>query len=78
MEKAVEKVSVLTEEFANELYYDREEIINEYSYDLGKKERNIEIAKKMLKNNKDISEIMEYTELSKEEIYEIINENNYD
>ena len=68
--------------FENELYYDREEIINEYSYDLGKEEgaekRNIEIAKKMLKNNKDISEIMEYTELSKETIEEIINENNHD
>ncbi|MBQ2938055.1 MAG: Rpn family recombination-promoting nuclease/putative transposase [Clostridia bacterium] len=34
----------------------------------GKKEKQIEIAKKMLEKNKDIEEIMELTELTKEEI----------
>lgn len=37
-------------------------------YEKGKKERNIEIAKIMLKNNEPISKIMEYTGLSEEEI----------
>ena len=34
----------------------------------GRKERDIEIVKKMIYKNKDINEIMEFTNLSKEEI----------
>lgn len=72
MKKVEEKLSVLTEDFANELYYDKEEIVNAYSYDLGiengKNEQKLEIAKRMLRNNKDISEIIEYTDLTKEDI----------
>lgn len=33
MKKVVEKVSTLTEDFANELYYDREKIINENNHE---------------------------------------------
>ena len=81
----MKKVSALTEDFAKELYYDREEIINEYSYDLGKeegieqgvKERNVEIAKTMIKSKEPIDKIIEYTGLNKEEIDAIINENNH-
>ena len=85
MKKVVEKVSTLTDDFANELYYDKEEIINEYSYDLGKeegieqgvKERNVEIAKTMIKSKEPIDKIIKYTGLNKEEIDAIINENNH-
>ncbi|WP_181186421.1 hypothetical protein [Orenia metallireducens] len=34
----------------------------------GKKERDVEIAEMMLKNNEDIEKIMKYTQLSKEKI----------
>lgn len=82
MKKVVEKVSALTEDFANELYYDRQEIINEYSYDLGKEkgaeERNIEIAKKMINENESIDKIIKYTGLTEEEIDEINKKNNHE
>jgi predicted transposase/invertase (TIGR01784 family) len=42
----------------------------------GSKEEKIKIAKKMLTKNKDIEEIMEYIDLTKEEILKIKNENN--
>ena len=77
MKKVVEKVSTLTDDFANELYYDREEIINEYSYDLGVEEgieqRNIEIVKAMINENESIDKIIKYTGLTKEEVDEIKN-----
>lgn len=38
------------------------------------KNRNIEIAKSMLKNNEPIDKIIAYTELSEEEIKNIDNE----
>ena len=37
----------------------------------GRNEREIEIARKMLMKNKDISEIMEFTDLSEEEIQKL-------
>jgi predicted transposase YdaD len=42
----------------------------------GKKASKIDIIKKMLIKNKDIEEIMEYTDFTKEEILKIKNENN--
>lgn len=72
MEKVREKLESLTDDFDNDLYYDLEEFHKAEDYELGMKNKAIEIAKKMLKNNKDISEIIEYTELSKEEIDELI------
>ena len=42
----------------------------------GDKERSIKIAKKMLEKNKDIGEIVEFTELTKEEIEKLKNEIN--
>ena len=80
MKKVVEKVSALTEDFADELYYDREKIINDYSFDLGKEEgitqgieqgennKKMEIAKKLKQKNYDIKEIQDITGLSVEEI----------
>ena len=38
------------------------------AYNKGEKEKSIEIAKKMLQNNKSISEISEYTGLTAKEI----------
>ena len=73
MKKVVEKVSSLTEDFADELYYDREEIINDYSYDLGKEERNMEITKKLLDMKMPISNIIDITGLSEEEIKSLKN-----
>ena len=53
------------------LRMDQEQITYEAVRD-GKKEKTIEIAKKMLKKKMAIETIMELTELSKEEIDEII------
>ena len=41
-------------------------------YKLGKKEKSIEITKKMLKDNMEIENIKKYTGLSKEEIERLI------
>ena len=80
MKKVVEKVNTLTEDFENELYYDKEEIINKYSYDLGKNEgiesRNVEIVKLMISANEPMDKIIKYTGLTFEEIEEIKNKIN--
>jgi len=68
MEKVRNKMSALTEDFMEGLYYDREEYINQISYEEGKKERNIEIAKNMLKENIDTDMIEKVTGLTQEEI----------
>jgi len=81
MKKVVEKVSALTEDFAKELYYDREEIINEYSYDLGKeegikqdvKERNVEIAKTLLRKKFSDEDIIEIANITLEELNDLKN-----
>lgn len=56
----------------NEMLYISEEDLEaqaaEDMYERGKKERDIEIAKMMLNDNKSIDEIIKYTGLSKEEI----------
>lgn len=84
MEKVKKKLSALTEDFAEGLYYNREEYINQVSYEEGKeagvkegkeaglkegkKERTFEIAKGMLKKSMNVSDILEITGLSAEEL----------
>ena len=72
MEKVREKISALTEDFDRELYYDREELINRYSYEEGyktaSKNRNIEIATSMLKKHISEPDILEITGLTQEEL----------
>ncbi len=68
MEKVRKKMSVLTEDFMEGLYYDREEYINQISYEEGKNQSKIEIAKNMLKENISIDIIAKVTGLTKEEI----------
>ncbi len=68
MEKVRNKMSVLTEDFMEGLYYDREEYINQISYEEGKNERNIEIAKNMIKENISIDIIAKVTGLPLEEL----------
>lgn len=75
MDKVNEKLEDLTKEFGS-LYYDKEEYENDIKFELGenkgkeigRKERSIEIAKKMLKEKLDINLISKLTELTKEEI----------
>lgn len=75
MDKVNEKLEDLTKEFGS-LYYDKEEYENDVKFELGenkgkeigRKERSIEIAKKMLKEKLDINLISKLTELTKEEI----------
>ena len=78
MKKIVEKVSTLTDDFDNDLYYDLEEFQKEENYELGMKAKSIEIAKKLLKLNVDIDIIIKSTSLTLDEIEEIKNENNHD
>ncbi len=72
MEKVRNKMSVLTENFMEGLYYDREEYINQISYEEGKEKGTIqtkqEIAKNMLKEKISVDTIVKVTGLSKEEI----------
>lgn len=71
MDKVNEKLENLTEEFGS-LYYDKEQYRKDVIYELGEtdgaKNKAKEIAKKMLSKGKSIEEIMEFTELSKEDI----------
>ncbi len=88
MEKVRKKMSALTENFMEGLYYDREEYINQISYEEGKEEgknigiqegknaRNIEIAKNMLKKKINIKDISEITGLKENEIKKITKETN--
>lgn len=68
MEEIKKKVSVLKEDFLDGLYYDREELIRESYFEDGKNNKAKEIAKKMLSKGKSIEEVIEFTELSKEDI----------
>ncbi len=74
MDKVREKLSALTDDFANELYYDREEFINQVSYEEGSNDKAIEIAKNLLKMNMHMQDIMKATGLAKEEIEELMKE----
>ena len=81
MEKVRDKIFELTEDDWEELYYDPEEILKEYSFDKGvekgieqgKNERNIEIARSMLNDNIPIEVIIKHTNLTLEEVNEIKN-----
>ena len=79
----VKKVEELTQDEDFLMYYDLEEKHKhekQSSYELGvergmeqgikegSKQKEIEIARKMINKNKEISEIIEFTGLSKEEI----------
>ncbi len=75
----VKKVEELTQDEDFLMYYDLEEKHKhekQSSYELGvergmeqgSKQEKIEIARKMINKNKEISEIIEFTGLSKEEI----------
>ena len=90
MKKVEEKMSVLSEDFLDGLYYDVEEyhkkVLSEVAYEEGIKKgaeeatinRNKEIVKAMLKKNININDIKEITSLTTEEIATIkkeLNEN---
>lgn len=68
MQEELKKVSALTEDFANELYYNPDDIYNEYVFDEGKKLREQEIVKSMIQLNTPIDDIVKITGLSKKEI----------
>jgi len=88
MENVREKLSVLSEDFMEGLYYDREELLNEASFEEGmekgmkeglekgleegKAKKTKEIAKNLLKLNMSIKDIITATNLSKEEIESLI------
>ena len=77
MEKVRDKIFELTEDDWEELYYDPEEILKEYSFDKGV-EKGIEqgkkeIAKSMLNDNIPIEVIIKHTNLTLEEVNEIKN-----
>lgn len=73
MENVREKLSVLSEDFMGGLYYDREELLNEASFEEGQVEKTKEIAQAMLKENLSVDIIEKVTGLSKENILEIKN-----
>jgi len=68
MKKVQEKISSLTENFADGLYYSREDLINAHSREVGAKEAKEEDAKNMLNDNVPINKIQQYTGLSIREI----------
>jgi predicted transposase/invertase (TIGR01784 family) len=53
-----------------------EKATEEYGYNRGLEDGKIDVIKKMLIKNKELEEIMEYTNFTKEEILKIKNENN--
>lgn len=73
MKEVEEKISALTEDFDKELYYDREQMWKDYSFEQGAKQRNVEIAKSMLKDALSIETIIKYTGLSEKEINNLKN-----
>ena len=85
-EKVVEAMKVLEkypdekrlyEEIQTEEFLQRvsENNIREESFTKGKKEEKIETAKKLLKRNMEIKEIVDITELTEEEINKLKKEN---
>ncbi len=77
MEKTLEEVrNYVLENIDVLMYYDRDKLLREGAYDDGLahgkkegiKENKIEIAKKMLSRGNDIEDIIELTDLSKDEI----------
>ncbi len=84
MNEVFNKMEDLTQEFDGVLYYNRKEFLETISYNHGKddgkaegievgkvegaKEKQLEIAKGMLKDNIELKKISKYTQLSLEEI----------
>ena len=78
MKKLMKENEDLLKNFDEMLYYDRDKMFEnacyDKGYDKGIQERNIEIAKEMLKNKEAIENIVKYTGLSKEEILNLKDE----
>jgi predicted transposase/invertase (TIGR01784 family) len=64
------RYEIMRREFDAYDKWDREN----YAKKQGIEEGKIEIAKKMIADNKDIQEIIKYTELSEDEVKNLINE----
>lgn len=75
MAKVNKKLEELTKTM-DEVFLDKEEYWKEVSYEVGKEEEKIKIAKKMLAKGKDIEEIIEFTELTIEDIDKLREETN--
>ncbi|MCK8824106.1 Rpn family recombination-promoting nuclease/putative transposase [Fuchsiella alkaliacetigena] len=74
LKEAAETLEVLSQdEEAREIYEARQKAIHDYvsSIEGAKKERDLEIAKEMLKGNEDIEKIIKYTNLSRDQVEEI-------
>ena len=70
MEKVSKKLEFLTDEFGN-LYYDKESYMDAVYYELGTKDKSIEIAKNLIQMNLKIDDIIKATSLTKEEIMKL-------
>jgi hypothetical protein len=82
MKKSIEEINAIVDEVMNDedVYnaltireldeYDRRSALS-YAEEKGERKKQIEMAKKMLNKNKPIEEIIEFTELTKEEIENI-------
>lgn len=75
MEKVNKKLEELNK-LIEEVYFDPEETWKEISFEEGAKTERINIAKKMLAKGKDIEEIIEFTELTIEDIDKLREETN--
>ena len=77
MDKVRDKLSALTDDFAEDLYYDKDEYDREINYErgfnAGSKRRNIEIAKSMLEENIPLETIIKITNLTEKEILKLKN-----
>lgn len=73
MASVQEKIRVLTGDFAQDLYYDPEELKKQCDYELGEKDTKIAIAKNLIKINMKTKEIAKVTGLSEKEVNDLIN-----
>ncbi len=73
MAEVVNKMDELKKEFNKDLFYDNEALLKKASYDMGKEEGKIEIARNMIKDNAPLDLITKYTNLSINEIKSLIN-----
>ena len=82
MKKSIQEINAIVDEVMNDedIYnaltireldeYDRRSALS-YAEDKGERKKQIEMAKKMLNKNEPIEKIIEFTELTKEEIENI-------
>lgn len=68
MDKVREKISCLTDDFAEGLYYDREELMKEAAKEMVEEEKALEIAKNLLNMDMNIEDIAKATGLTTIEI----------